>query len=204
MEVPRLGVALDLRCWPTPRPQQHGIRATSVTFTSAHSNTGPLTHWVRPGIKPACSWILVGFISHWAMMGTPIFLPSCFSRCRGIIQNENEQSAVYFYVKFGTKCSTSPFEPGSRPLPTGGEAVIPGAKGWDSNSIMLQPPKMCFLPNIQADHLKKVEQAEPSFSQWFIIMLIENNVNKNSKFKKYSFGTSYVSETGVKAWKSFR
>ena len=28
-----------------------------------HSNAGSLTHWVRPGFKPASSWILVRFVS---------------------------------------------------------------------------------------------------------------------------------------------
>ena len=31
-------------CHPTPQPQQHQIRATSVTYTILHSNTGSLTH----------------------------------------------------------------------------------------------------------------------------------------------------------------
>ena len=55
-------------------PQQRTIWAMSVTYTIAHANTGSLTHWARPGIEPVSSWMLVGFLSHWAMMGTPIFL----------------------------------------------------------------------------------------------------------------------------------
>ena len=35
----------------------------SVTYTTAHGNTGSLTHRVRPGIEPATPWFLVGFIS---------------------------------------------------------------------------------------------------------------------------------------------
>ena len=31
----------------------------------------PLTHWARPGIKPASSWILVRFLTSWATMGPP-------------------------------------------------------------------------------------------------------------------------------------
>ena len=38
--------------------------AMSVTYTTAHSNVGYLTHWVRPGIEPASSWVLVGFVNH--------------------------------------------------------------------------------------------------------------------------------------------
>ena len=55
-------------CGPTPQPQQCGIWAASAT--TAHSNTGSLTHWVRPGIEPTSSWILVQFINCWAMKGT--------------------------------------------------------------------------------------------------------------------------------------
>ena len=63
MEVPRLGVKSELSCCPMPQPQQHSIRAVSTTYTAAHGNTGSLTHWARPGIKPATSRFLVGFVS---------------------------------------------------------------------------------------------------------------------------------------------
>ena len=56
MEVPRLGVQSE------PQPQQHQIQAMSVTCAIAHGNAGSLTHWVRPGFKPASSWILVRFV----------------------------------------------------------------------------------------------------------------------------------------------
>ena len=48
MEVPRLGVKSELQL---------------LAYTTAHSNARSLTHWARPGIKPASSWILVGFIT---------------------------------------------------------------------------------------------------------------------------------------------
>ena len=51
--------------------QQHQIQATPATFTIAHGNTGSLTHWSRPGITPTSSWVLVGFLTYWAAMGTP-------------------------------------------------------------------------------------------------------------------------------------
>ena len=35
----------------------------SATYTTAHSNAGSLTHWVRPGIEPVSSWILVRFFT---------------------------------------------------------------------------------------------------------------------------------------------
>ena len=50
-------------CQPTRQPQQRGIWAASAIYTTAQSNTGSLTHWARPGIKPASSWMLVRFIS---------------------------------------------------------------------------------------------------------------------------------------------
>ena len=37
------------------------IRATAAPHS--HSNTRSLTHWVRPAIEPASSWILVRFVS---------------------------------------------------------------------------------------------------------------------------------------------
>ena len=51
----------------------HGIRAMSVTYTTAHGKAGSLIHWARPGFKPTSSWILVGFVNCWVMKGTPIF-----------------------------------------------------------------------------------------------------------------------------------
>lgn len=40
-------------------------------FCDLHpDNAGSLTHWVRPGSEPASFWILVGFVTHWDMMGT--------------------------------------------------------------------------------------------------------------------------------------
>ena len=46
-----------------PRPQQCRIRAASATYTTAHSNARSLTHQARPGLEPATSWFLVGFVS---------------------------------------------------------------------------------------------------------------------------------------------
>ena len=49
--------------WPIPQPQQRQIQVVSMTYTIAHGNTRSLTHWERPGIEPASSWILVGLIT---------------------------------------------------------------------------------------------------------------------------------------------
>ena len=52
MEASRLGVKSELQmlAYTTSTCE---IQASSVTYTTAHGNTGTLTHWVvRPGIKP--------------------------------------------------------------------------------------------------------------------------------------------------------
>ena len=54
-------------CWPTSEPEQHPIWVTSVTYTTAHSNSGSLSHWARPGIKPKSSQTLsqvLNLLSH--------------------------------------------------------------------------------------------------------------------------------------------
>ena len=43
MEVPKLGVKLELCFQPAPQPQQHSIRAASLTYATAHSNATSLT-----------------------------------------------------------------------------------------------------------------------------------------------------------------
>ena len=54
-EVPRLGVKLELQRVPTPPSQQGQVRAASVTYPTACSNAGSLTHWARPGMELASS-----------------------------------------------------------------------------------------------------------------------------------------------------
>ena len=53
MEVPRQGVESELQLSPTPKPWQHRLWATSVTYPAAYNNAGYLTHWTRPGSEPA-------------------------------------------------------------------------------------------------------------------------------------------------------
>ena len=55
MEVPRIGVESGYSCQPPPQPQQCGIQAASVTFTTAHGSAESLTHRAGPGIKPMSS-----------------------------------------------------------------------------------------------------------------------------------------------------
>ena len=53
-----------------PMPQQHGIQAMSVIYTTAHNNARSPAHRVRPGIEYASSWTVVGFVTCWATRGT--------------------------------------------------------------------------------------------------------------------------------------
>ena len=48
---------------PTPQPQQRQVRAVSVTYTTAQGNARSLTYWVKSGIEPASSWMLVRFVA---------------------------------------------------------------------------------------------------------------------------------------------
>ena len=55
-----------------PQPQQHQIQAASVTCATAHGDARALTHWGRPGMEPATSWLLIGFVSaapRWELPG---------------------------------------------------------------------------------------------------------------------------------------
>ena len=71
MEILRSGVKSELKLQPMPQPQKCQIQASSVTYTAACSITGSLTQWAILGIEPTSSWILVGFLTHWATAGTP-------------------------------------------------------------------------------------------------------------------------------------
>ena len=61
-EVPRVGVELELQPAAGPQPQQFRTWAPSVTYTTAHSNAGPLSHWARPGTELVSLRMLVGFV----------------------------------------------------------------------------------------------------------------------------------------------
>ena len=56
------------------------IQALSATYTTVHRNARSFTHWVRPGIDPTSSWILVGFISTelwWELLPFFFFFNGC-------------------------------------------------------------------------------------------------------------------------------
>ena len=59
-----------------------GIQAASATYTTAHSNTGSLTHWVRLGIEPESSWLPVGFMTTdpwWELPDVILFMAKSYS-----------------------------------------------------------------------------------------------------------------------------
>ena len=68
------GLNQSCSCWPMPQPQQCQIQAASETYTTAQSNAGSLTYWVRPGTEHTSSWILVGFITAEPQLELPILL----------------------------------------------------------------------------------------------------------------------------------
>ena len=43
---------------------------SSMTYTTAHSNTGSVTHWARPGIEPATSWWVELFLMSAVTLGS--------------------------------------------------------------------------------------------------------------------------------------
>ena len=51
MELPRLGAEVE---------------SSPVAYATATATQNCLMHWARPGIKPASSWTLVGFLTSWA------------------------------------------------------------------------------------------------------------------------------------------
>ena len=63
MEVPMLWVKSELQLLACTTATATWIQATSTTYPRAHGNAGSLIHEARPGIEPASSWILVGFVS---------------------------------------------------------------------------------------------------------------------------------------------
>ena len=63
MEVPRLGVQLELQLPAYPKPQQGWNWVRSAIYNTAHCNARSLTHWAGPGVELESSWILVGWVS---------------------------------------------------------------------------------------------------------------------------------------------
>ena len=95
-----------------PHPQQLRVWATPATYITALGNTGSLTHWARPGIEPASSWMPVRFIStstepQWELLRTVSYLPdlSC-----SLSLGQSPWPAVLGYCdlsRFGSKTTTN-------------------------------------------------------------------------------------------------
>ena len=62
MEVPRLGVEWKLQLLAYTRATATADRSHIYNYAVALGNAS-LTHWVRPGIELASSWMLVGFVT---------------------------------------------------------------------------------------------------------------------------------------------
>ena len=98
-------------CWPTP--QQCGIPAASAIYTTApaHSNTGSLMHWVRPGIEPKSLRILVRFITtepQWELQHIPFLFPVSGPIWDALLANSD-------YIYWDSGCSHSEMrKPGER------------------------------------------------------------------------------------------
>ena len=73
---PGQGSNQSCSCWPMPQPQQCQIWAMSVTYSTAHSNVGSLPQWVRPGMEPASSWLLIRCVSAEPRRALPPFYNS--------------------------------------------------------------------------------------------------------------------------------
>ena len=99
MEVPRLGVVQPR---PVPQPQHHQIQATSVTHATACGNAGFLTHWVRPGIKPASSWRLCWVLNPLSHNGnsTFVFFNLCATPLGGVLWYWEKSSSVLALAEF--------------------------------------------------------------------------------------------------------
>ena len=70
VEIPRLEVEPELRL-PAYTTATAALDPSHICNLHQSSQRGQILNWVRPGIESKSSWILVGFITHWATTGTP-------------------------------------------------------------------------------------------------------------------------------------
>ena len=99
MEVPRLRGESNCSCWTSHSSQQRLFQASTI----AHSNARSLTHWVRPGIEPVSSWMLVRFVSaepqqelqDQTMMTTSDFKAFVVLWVKSLVPTRNKQQATY-------------------------------------------------------------------------------------------------------------
>ena len=88
----------------------------SATYTTTHGNAISLTHWVRPGIKPASSWMLVRFIFTepqwellWPFLNWIVYLP--IIELHGLFIYSGYKSFIrhMIYMLFLPVCAFPPF-----------------------------------------------------------------------------------------------
>ena len=76
MEVPRPAVELELQlpAYASATTAARQLPSHVCDYTTAYGNARSLLCWARPGIKPASSWILVGFVSAAPQWELPDFI----------------------------------------------------------------------------------------------------------------------------------
>ena len=72
MEVPRLGVESELQLLTYTTAIAMPDPSCICELHCSLRQSGFLTHWARPGVEPASSWILVRFLTRWATVGIPM------------------------------------------------------------------------------------------------------------------------------------
>ena len=72
------------------------IGAAAAGLHDSHSNTGSLTHWARPGIEPATSCFLVGFVSDTPRRGTPA--------CECLLSHQTNQTFWFHILGTNWEC----------------------------------------------------------------------------------------------------
>ena len=90
------------------------IGAASVTYPAACGNAGSLTQWVSQGLNPHPHGDRVRFLTHWAIMGTPLFFPFQNVLMREFITADHLHKAAKIFIK--SLKSNKSFEPGISPL----------------------------------------------------------------------------------------
>ena len=73
IEVPRIGVELELQLLAYTKARAMLELSASVTYAAVYGNTEFLTHWLRPG-SPHPHGDYVGFLTHWATWGPSVDL----------------------------------------------------------------------------------------------------------------------------------
>ena len=91
---------------------QSNSNPRSKLYTTAHGNTGSLTHWARPGIEPETSWFLVGFASAAPWWELQMLLSFFFFRSlRNTIVDWNNVIYLLFKSHHHRKCSQKSTQP---------------------------------------------------------------------------------------------